>query len=249
MIEVRNINKAFADNHVLKDVSAQFVDSKINLIIGQSGSGKTVLLKSLVGLFDVDAGEIIFDGMIFNKIHRREQKKIRKNIGMLFQGSALFDFLDVEKNVMFPLDMFTDLSHQEKKEQVNKCLARVNLGNVNHLLPSEISGGMQKRVGIARAIVMNPKYLFCDEPTSGLDPRTAVIIDELIYEITQEFGMTTIINTHDMNSVTNIGEKVFFIYEGMKWWEGDKTQIFKSDNAELNDFIFASSLATEAKRG
>lgn len=241
MIEVRGVNKTFADKHVLKDINIKFERGKTNLIIGQSGSGKTVLLKSLVGLHEVDTGEILFDGRAFNKMDFYEKKEVRKEIGMLFQGSALFDSLSVEENVMFPLTMFANMTKEEMRERANFCLKRVNIVNSNHLAPSEISGGMQKRVAIARAISMKPKYLFCDEPNSGLDPKTGILIDELIKELTEEYQMTTVVNTHDMNSVMEIGDKVIYIYQGNKWWEGTKEQILKTDNKELNDFVFATS--------
>jgi phospholipid/cholesterol/gamma-HCH transport system ATP-binding protein len=248
MIEVRNISKSFNENLVLDDISVTFERGKTNLIIGQSGSGKTVLLKSIVGLHEVDEGEILFDDVIFNKISFKERKLIRQEIGMLFQGGALFDSSTVEENVMFPLDMFTTMTFEEKRERANLCLARVNIKNSNNLLPSELSGGMQKRVAIARAIALNPKYLFCDEPNSGLDPKTALVIDNLIREITEEFNMTTIINTHDMNSVMEIGDKVVFIYKGIKCWEGTKDDIFSTDNKYLNEFVFASNLAKKIKQ-
>lgn len=242
MIIVEKINKSFGDKVVLKDISAKFEPGKTNLIIGQSGSGKTVILKSLVGLHEVDSGEIIYDDRNFTKMSFKERKILRKEIGMVFQGGALFDSATIEENVMFPLDMFTKMTKEEKLERVNFCLKRVNLTNVNNLYPDEISGGMQKRVAIARAIALNPKYLFCDEPNSGLDPKTAIVIDNLIHEITVEYGITTIINTHDMNSVMEIGDKIFFIFQGQKWWEGNKEEIFKSNCKELNDFIFAANL-------
>lgn len=247
MIEVVNINKSFDGNDVLKDISAIFKKGNTNLIIGQSGSGKTVFLKSLVGLHEVDSGEILYDGRNFNRMSLKEKKLIRQEIGMLFQGSALFDSLTVEENVRFPLDMFTEMSLRERRDRANFCLKRVNLENVNHLYPSEISGGMQKRVAIARAIALNPKYLFCDEPNSGLDPRTSIVIDELIQEITKEYNITTIINTHDMNSVLGIGEHIIFIYQGEKYWEGSNKEILKSTNKELNDFIFASKFFKKIK--
>lgn len=247
MIEVKNIYKSFASKQVLKGVSTIFEQGKIHLIIGQSGSGKTVLLKSLVGLFTVDTGEISYNGVVFNRLSLKEQREIRKEMGMLFQGSALFDYLTVEQNVMFPLDMFTDMSFTDKLDRVNSCLQRVNLQNVNKLLPSELSGGMQKRVALARAIVLNPKYLFCDEPTSGLDPKTATIIDNLIKEITEEYNTITVVNTHDLNSVIEIGDKVLFIHDGYRWWEGAKDEVFFADNPELNRFIFASKIARGAK--
>lgn len=247
MIEVKNIYKSFNDFQVLKDINVVFEKGKTNLIIGQSGSGKTVLLKSIVGLHEVDNGDIIYDGTVFNHLDFKEKKEMRKQIGMLFQGSALFDSATVEENVMFPLNMFTQMSHEEKRDRANECLKRVNIVNANKLFPSEISGGMQKRVAIARAIALNPKYLFCDEPNSGLDPQTAILIDNLIKEITLEYNMTTIVNTHDMNSVMENGDKVVFIYKGEKWWEGTRDDIFDSDNQQLNDFIFASKLSQKIR--
>ncbi|MBN3035422.1 MAG: ABC transporter ATP-binding protein [Bacteroidales bacterium] len=247
MIEVLNISKSFGNKQVLNDVSMQFEKGKTNLIIGQSGSGKTVLMKCLVGLMPVDQGKIMFDGRSFHEMSFRKQKEIRKEIGMLFQGGALFDSLTVEENVIFPLTMFTAQSEEEKRERANFCLQRVNLKNSNHLYPSELSGGMIKRVAIARAIAMNPPYLFCDEPNSGLDPITSGVIDELISELTEEFQMTTVVNTHDMNSVIRIGDKVFFINDGRLWWEGDKHQVLYSDNEELNDFVFATELTRRLK--
>lgn len=240
MIEVDNISKQFGDKKVLEDVSCVFEQGKINLIIGGSGQGKTVLMKCVVGLFEVDKGRILYDGRNFSEMSFGERKPIRQEIGMLFQGGALFDSLTVEQNVTFPLSMFTNMSVAEKRDRANFCLQRVNLENVNKLLPSAISGGMKKRVAIARAIAMNPKYLFCDEPNSGLDPKTSILIDELIKEITEEYNITTIINTHDMNTVMSIGEKIIFIYQGKKYWEGSNADIMHSDNKELNDFVFAS---------
>lgn len=252
MIEARNISKSFKGNQILFDISVRFEKGKTNLIIGRSGSGKTVLLKSLVGLYMPEEGEILYDGRDFiphdTRKRRSVQKEIRKEIGMVFQGSALFDSYTLEENVMFPLNMFSNLSEEEKLERVNFCLRRVNIEDQkHHLFPSEISGGMQKRVAIARAIALNPKYLFCDEPNSGLDPYTALVIDNLIKEITEEYDITTIINTHDMNSVLEIGEKVVFIYQGKKWWEGDKSDIIKTDNKEVNDLVFASELSKKIK--
>ena len=247
MIEVQNIIKSFHDKTVLKGISATFESGKTNLIIGQSGSGKTVLLKSLVGLHDVDEGAIYYDDVCFSKLDFRARKAIRKDVGMIFQGGALLDASTVAENVKLPLDLFTEQSEEEKMERVNLCLKRVNLEHAHHLYPSELSGGMVKRAAIARAIVMNPRYLFCDEPNSGLDPQTSVVIDNLIHEITKEFNITTIINTHDMNSVMEIGEKIVYIHEGNKWWEGTKDDILLSDNAELNDFVFASAMAKRAK--
>jgi len=242
MIEVKNISKWFRETQVLKDVSAVFEQGKNNLIIGKSGSGKTVLMKSIVGLHEVEQGEILFDGEALSSMDFNRRKDLRQEIGMLFQGGALFDSLTVEENVKFPLSMFTEMSESEKLDRANLCLKRVNLVNNNKLFPSEISGGMKKRVAIARAIVLNPKYLFCDEPNSGLDPLTSNLIDNLINEITEEYNMTTIINTHDMNSVLEIGDKVAFIFEGKLWWEGDKNTILNTDNEELNDFVYATKL-------
>ncbi len=247
MIRVNGIYKTFNDHAVLKNINATFEQGKTNLIIGQSGSGNTVLLKCMVGLFDVDEGEIYYDDILFNKISFSERKEIRKKIGMLFQAGALFDSSTVEENVMFPLDMFTDMTMEEKLERVNFCLKRVNIINFNHLYPAEISGGMQKRVAIARAIALNPRFLFCDEPNSGLDPKTSILIDELIKEITEEYDITTIVNTHDMNSVMGIGDKIIFIYQGQKWWEGTKEDVLSSDNKEFNDFVFASALTRKIK--
>ncbi len=247
MIEARNLYKSFGEKAVLKDVSVKFDEGKINLIIGQSGSGKTVLLKCLVGLHPITEGDIVIDNIIFNKQDIKAKREIRKTMGMLFQGSALFDSLTVEENVKFPLEMFTNMSESEMLDRVNFCLKRVNLVNSNKLFPAEISGGMQKRVGIARAIVLNPKYLFCDEPTSGLDPRTSIVIDNLIKEITEEYKMTTIINTHDMNSVIEIGEKIIFIFEGQNWFECTKDEVFHVENKEFNDFVFSSKLTKGVK--
>lgn len=247
MIRVKNLNKAFNGIPVLTDINVSFEPGITNLIIGRSGSGKTVLLKSIVGLHDIDSGEIWYDDILFNKLDFSGKKAIRKEIGMLFQGSALFDSLTVEQNVRFPLDMFTDKTTEEKVDRVNFCLNRVNIVNANKLFPSELSGGMKKRVAIARAISLNPKYLFCDEPNSGLDPLTSILIDELIKELTQEFLMTTIINTHDMNSVMMIGEKIVFISEGEKCWEGSNKEILYSDCTTLNDFVFANALAKQLR--
>ena len=248
MIKVENISKSFGEKKVLKNISALFEKGKTNLIIGQSGSGKTVLLKSIIGLHQIDEGSIYYDDREFSRMPEKQKKNIRKEIGMVFQGGALFDSATVEENVRFPLDMFTEMSDEEKAERVNFCLSKVNLVNVNRLYPAEISGGMQKRVSIARAIALNPKYLFCDEPNSGLDPRTAIVIDQLIKELTLEFNMTTVINTHDMNSVIEIGDKIIYIYKGEKWWEGSKDEILHTDNKELNDFIFASDLMRKFKK-
>jgi phospholipid/cholesterol/gamma-HCH transport system ATP-binding protein len=247
MIEVRNVSKSFAGVRVLEDISVTFEKGVTNLVIGKSGSGKTVLLKSIVGLHGIDEGEILYDGRLFTKMNFKEKKELRKEIGMLFQGAALFDSSTVEENVMYPLDMFTNLGYEEKIKRVNFCLERVNMKGSNKLYPSELSGGMRKRVGIARAISLNPKYLFCDEPNSGLDPQTAILIDNLIKEITREFNTTTIINTHDMNSVMENGDKVIFIYEGIKCWEGSKDEILTTKNEYLNEFVFANTLAKQIK--
>ncbi len=248
MIELKNISKSFSGRAILNNVSSSFEKGKINLVIGGSGSGKTVMMKCMVGLLEVDSGEIIYDGKMFSGIEQKERKPFRQDIGMVFQGGALFDSLNVEQNVMFPLNMFTKLSLKEKKERVDFCLKRVNLVNINHLFPSELSGGMKKRVAIARAIAPNPKYLFCDEPNSGLDPRTSIVIDNLIKEITVEFNITTIVNTHDMNSVLEIGDKITYLHKGEKWWEGSIEDILITENKELNDFIFASKLAKGIKK-
>lgn len=248
MIEVKNISKSFSGDKVLDDVSIRFEEGKSNLVIGQSGSGKTVLIKCLVGLLEVDEGEIFYDERSFTHSSTREKQSIRKEIGMLFQGGALFDYLSVEENIMFPLSMFTKWGLKEKKERVDFCLERVNLAGKGNLMPSELSGGMIKRVAIARAISLNPRYLFCDEPNSGLDPKTSDVIDDLIVEITKENNMTTIINTHDMNSVLTIGENVNYIHQGKIWWKGSKEEILHTDNKELNDFIFATELTRRLKR-
>ena len=248
MIIVENIYKQFGVNRVLNDVSFTFEKGKTNLIIGESGSGKTTLLKILIGLHELDSGNIIYDGRVFNQMKLKEKRQIRQEIGMLFQGGALFDYMTVEENIMFPLTMFTNQSTEEKLDRVNFCLKRVNLENKNELLPAELSGGMLKRVAIARAISMNPRYLLCDEPNSGLDPKTAILIDNLIKEITEEYNITTIVNTHDMNSVMQIGEKIAFIYDGSIWWEGNKEELINSNNMELNEFVFASELFKRLKK-
>lgn len=240
MITIQNISKSFEDNLVLNDVSTVFEPGKTNLIIGRSGSGKTVLLKSIVGLHDVDQGDIFYDDRNFTKMNHKLRKKLRQEMGMVFQGGALFDSFSVEENVRFPLDMFTNKSQKEKQERVDFCLDRVNIEKAHKLYPAEISGGMQKRVAIARAIVMNPKYLFCDEPNSGLDPETSLVIDELVHELTVDFNMTTVINTHDMNSVMEIGDKILFISEGVKTWEGTKEEILHVQNKKLQEFVFAN---------
>jgi phospholipid/cholesterol/gamma-HCH transport system ATP-binding protein len=240
MIEVKNINKTFGENHVLRGISAEFKEGMCNLIIGGSGSGKTTLLKCMVGLHEPDEGSVIYDKRDFTRMNFETRIEIRTEIGMLFQGSALFDSMNVEENIMFPLNMFTDQHRKEKLERVNFCLERVDLAEKNKLFPSELSGGMKKRVGIARAIAMNPKYLFVDEPNSGLDPKTSIVIDDLIQELTEEYKTTTIVVTHDMNSVMGIGENIIFLHEGEKWWEGSNKEIANTDNQELNDFVFAS---------
>lgn len=248
MIKAENISKHFDDHIVLDNVSATFETGKTNLIIGQSGSGKTVLLKSLLGLHQIDEGRIFYDDVCYSSLGFNEKKEIRKQVGMLFQGGALFDSFTVVDNVKFPLDVFTDYSESEKLDIVHDTLKKVRLDKAYDLYPSEISGGMVKRVSIARAIVMKPRYLFCDEPNSGLDPLTSVVIDNLIKEVTEEYGITTIINTHDMNSVMEIGETVTFIYQGKMWWRGSKDDILSSDNKELNDFVFASAMAKRARQ-
>ena len=242
MIEIKNISKNFNGKQVIENISASFEVGKTNLVIGGSGSGKTVLMKCMVGLVEVDGGEVIFDERNFSSLSFKERKPFRQEIGMVFQGGALFDSLDVEKNVMFPLSMFTEMTLSEKRDRANDCLKRVNLVNVNKLSPAELSGGMKKRVAIARAISPNPKYLFFDEPNSGLDPQTAIVIDNLIKEITDEYQTTTVINTHDMNSVMEIGDKIIFLFKGKKWWEGTNGEIMSTDNSELKNFIFASKL-------
>lgn len=247
MIEFINIGKQFGENKVLTDVSHVMQTGQCNLIIGTSGSGKTVLQKCLVGLFEPDRGEIFYDGLSFTEMNNQSRKELRQQIGMLFQGSALFDSLTVEQNVMFPLEMFSKMTIGERKIRVNEVLARVNLVDANNKFPSELSGGMKKRVGIARAIVLNPKYLFCDEPNSGLDPQTSLVIDKLIYDITKEFNITTVINTHDMNSVMEIGENILYMYQGKKKWTGNNEEIIFSKNERLNEFIFASKFLQDAK--
>jgi phospholipid/cholesterol/gamma-HCH transport system ATP-binding protein len=247
MIEIRNIEKHFYENHVLKDMSFSFQKGKTNLIIGESGSGKTTLLKILIGLYTSDSGSVFFDGVNFNQLKNKDQRILRQEIGMLFQGGALYDYMTVEENIMFPLTMFTDKSEEEKLERVNFCLQRVNLENKNQLIPAELSGGMTKRVAIARAISMQPKYLLCDEPNSGLDPKTAILIDDLIQEITEEYNITTVVNTHDMNSVMQIGDNIAFINDGRIWWTGNKEELINSDNKELNEFVFASKLFKRLK--
>lgn len=242
MIEVKHISKSFGDKSILKDVSGVFEKGKPNLIIGASGTGKSVLLKCIVGLVRPDTGEVIYDGRNFFEGDRNTKTEIRREIGMLFQGGALFDSKTVEENVMFPLDILTRMPKEERLDRVNFCLKRVGLEHANKKMPSELSGGMKKRVGIARAIVNNPNYLFCDEPNSGLDPQTSILIDELIQDISEDYNMTTIVVTHDMNSVMGIGEKILFIYKGMKLWEGNKDEITHSGVQELDDFVFANKV-------
>lgn len=248
MIEAFNISKSFGETQILKDVSVKFEQGKNNLIIGASGAGKTVLLKCLVGLYEVDEGHIDFDERNFSSLDSKQRKEIRKELGMLFQGGALFDYYTVEENVMFPLDMFTHQSFEEKRHRVNEVLKRVNLENANKMYPGELSGGMVKRVAIARAIANNPKYLFCDEPNSGLDPKTANVIDGLIAEITEEYNMVTIVNSHDMNSVLKIGDNISFIHQGKIWWQGNKDTILTDDDPELNSFVFATELTKRLKK-
>ncbi len=248
MIEARNVFKKFGDKVILDGVSGAFSPGRVNLVIGASGSGKTVFMKCLVGLMEADSGAVIYDEQDFSAMNHRQRKPIQQQIGMLFQGGALFDSMNVEKNVMFPLVMFSDMTPAERADRVSFCLERVHLENAGHLYPSEISGGMKKRVAIARAIANNPKYLFCDEPNSGLDPRTALVIDELIEEITEEFRMTTIVNTHDMNTVMGQGNRIMFIHQGRKSWEGSVDELMRSDNKELNDFVFASRVMQGLKK-
>ena len=247
MIEVKNLTKSFGDKTVLDNISVQFETGKTNLIIGQSGSGKTVLMKNLVGLLGPTSGQVLYDGRDFVRMSKKEKVLMRREMGMIFQSAALFDSLNVLENVMFPLDMFSNLNYKERVKRAQECLDRVNLIEAQQKYPGEISGGMQKRVAIARAIVMNPKYLFCDEPNSGLDPKTSLVIDELLSGITKEFNMTTIINTHDMNSVMGIGENICFIYKGQKEWQGNKDQVMTSTNEKLNDLVFASDLFRKVK--
>src|SRR5215510_2914030 len=247
MIEIKNIRKSFGDRTVIQDVSAIMQPGQCNLVIGTSGSGKTVLMKCMVGLLTPDSGEVLYDGKDFTNMSAEEKTEVRKEIGMLFQGSALFDSLTVEQNVMFPLSMFTTWSVKKKLDRVNEVLARVNLVDTNKKFPAELSGGMKKRVGIARAIVLNPKYLFCDEPNSGLDPQTSLVIDKLIKEITLEYNITTVVNTHDMNSVMEIGDYILYMYQGNKEWEGSNREIIFSKNQRLNEFIFASEFLKDAK--
>lgn len=248
MISVKNIHKHFDGLYALKGVSANFERGKCNLIIGESGSGKTVLLKTIVGLLIADKGEVWYGDTNFSSLKHKDKQKIRKEMGMFFQGGALFDSLSIEENVMFPLTMFSSMSKIEKIERVNFCLQRVGLSNVNHLSPAELSGGMRKRAAIARAIALSPRYLFCDEPNSGLDPKTGILIDGLIKEITEEYQITTIVNTHDMNSVLEIGDTVIYMFQGEKCWEGTNKEVLNTNNRELNDFVFATKLAQQIKK-
>ena len=242
MIEIKQLTKSFGDKTVLSNIDAVFETGKTNLIIGQSGSGKTVLMKTLVGLLDPTSGDILYDGRNFATMSKKEKVHMRREMGMIFQGAALFDSLSVLENVMFPLDMFSTMNYNERVKRAKDCLARVNLVDAGNKFPGEISGGMQKRVAIARAVVNAPKYLFCDEPNSGLDPKTAIVIDNLIHSVTQEFNITTIINTHDMNSVMEIGEQIIFLKNGYKEWEGSKETIFRTDNEAVTDFVYSSEL-------
>lgn len=247
MIEIKHLCKSFDDKEVLKDINAVFEDGKTNLIIGQSGSGKTVLMKNLVGLLTPTSGEVLYDGRNFVAMGKKEKVQMRREMGMIFQSAALFDSLSVLENVMFPLDMFSNMTYRDRVHRAQECLDRVNLIDAQHKFPGEISGGMQKRVAIARAIVLNPKYLFCDEPNSGLDPHTSLVIDELLSSITKDFGITTIINTHDMNSVMGIGDNIIFIYKGHKEWQGTKNDVMGATNDKLNDLVFASQLFKKVK--
>lgn len=247
MIEIKNINKAFGDRKVVNDVSFVFETGKTNLVIGESGSGKTTILKMMVGLHVPDSGDVLYDGRSFTNSTEKEKQEVRKEIGMLFQGGALFDSLTIEQNVAFPLDMFTEMSAAEKTERVNFCLQKVNLEGRNKLYPAELSGGMKKRAALARAIANNPKYLFCDEPNSGLDPKTSLVIDALIKDVTAEFGMTTVVITHDMNSVMEIGQNILFLYKGNMWWQGNNKEILTTDNVEILDFVYASEFLKQLK--
>ncbi len=248
MIELKNISKSFEDNHVLKDISLKFKKGETNLIIGQSGSGKTVLLKSILGIHKIDKGQIIYGEDVYSEMNNKEKQKIRKEIGMVFQGGALFGSSTVMENVMFPLTMFSNFSKLEMEKQARFCLERVNLEDADNLFPGEISGGMQKRVAIARAIALNPKYLFFDEPNSGLDPQTSIVIDNLIKDITLDFNTVTVINTHDMNSVVEIGDNIAYIHEGKKWWTGNSEELMKTENKELSEFVFATKLMRSIKK-
>lgn len=248
MIEVRGVSKRFGDTQVLTDISAQFQKGRVNMIIGKSGSGKSVLAKCIVGLYVPEEGQVLYDGRSFHEMDKEGKREVRQEIGMLFQSSALFDSLTVMDNVLFPLRMFATMAESEMRDRAELCLKRVNIVGKDGLFPSELSGGMQKRVGIARAIAMNPKYLFVDEPNSGLDPQTSIVIDELIMELTEEYGTTTIVITHDMNSVMGSGDNIVFIHQGRKWWQGTKDELFHNDNKELNEFIFASGLMRTVRK-
>ena len=247
MIEIKGVNKSFGEDQILFDINTVFEKGKVNLIIGQSGQGKSVLAKCMVGLHEVDSGEILYEDSDFTKMRNTEKSKLRREIGMLFQGSALFDSMNVEENIGFPLTMFTKMSKKEIQSRVDFCLERVNLIGKNRLLPSECSGGMQKRVGIARAIAMNPRYLFCDEPNSGLDPKTSIVIDNLIRDLTQEYNITTVVITHDMNSVMEIGDHILFIHQGKKWWQGDRHSIIHANNPEIESFVYASAFMKDIR--
>lgn len=249
MIEVKDIHKSFSERKIVDGVSFNFYKGKTNMVIGESGSGKTTILKLMVGLHHPDSGSVIYDGRDFTAMNEKQKQEVRKEIGMLFQGGALFDSLTLEQNVKFPLDMFTKLTEAEKKDRVNFCLERVKLENRNALYPAELSGGMKKRAALARAIANNPKYLFCDEPNSGLDPKTSIVIDQLIQSITNEFDITTIVITHDMNSVLEIGDNILFVHGGKTWWTGNKKEILRSDNTELNEFVFASEFMQHVYKG
>ncbi|MCQ2271581.1 MAG: ATP-binding cassette domain-containing protein [Bacteroidales bacterium] len=248
MIEIKNVSKYFGDKQVLKNISTHFDEGKVNLIIGRSGSGKTVMMKCLVGLYSPDEGEILYNNRVFRRLSEEEKRVLRGDMGMVFQGSALFDSMTIEENVMFPLDMLKNMEYEEKIERVNFCLKRVDLENTNKLFPAELSGGMKKRAAIARAIACNPKYLFCDEPNSGLDPKTSLIIDDLIFDITHEFGITTVVNTHDLNSVITIGETISYIHEGNLAWTGTMDNVLTSDNELLNSFIYAQPLTQKIRK-
>lgn len=247
MIKLKNVSKYFGDKQVLHNINTEFEEGKVNLIIGRSGSGKTVMMKCLVGLYSPEEGVVLYNGRDFHHFSEQDKRKLRAEMGMVFQGAALFDSLTIEENVRFPLDMFTEMSDEEKLDRVNFCLERVDLPNVNKLFPAELSGGMKKRAAIARAIACNPRYLFCDEPNSGLDPKTSLMIDELITEITHEFNITTVVNTHDLNSVITIGETISFVYEGHLQWKGSKDNVLTSDNELLNDFIYAQPLTQKIR--
>lgn len=247
MIEIKNVSKSFDGIHILKNINTMFMPGECNLIIGQSGSGKTVLMKTIVGLHKPDVGDVLFDNRVFTQMSTKQQVGVRKDMGMVFQGGALFDSMSIEENVMFPIRMFKRESYAKMLDKVNFCLERVNLKGINKMKPSELSGGMKKRVAIARSIAVQPKYLFCDEPNSGLDPQTSILMDKLIYGITHEYNITTIINTHDMNSVVEIGDNIIYLHKGELWWHGDNRNVLESDNTELNDFVFCTALTKKIK--